>query len=317
MDVVGHVGVVVKVRDILGIKISDEKEQPSPVFCLPKERVGLEYEWEGVRHWTRAMNALAESGTQPPPHATLTSKYYAIHSDHSLRDEGCEWVFRKPYSGTMIISAVEAMDETARIYNFKGSYRTSLHVHLNMQDVDFPHDVTRLGAVYSIVEPFLYDFVGEDRDCCNYCTPWYAHPGHFEAWFNILQDKRLKGLKGPDVIHYSGFFKQGKIHKYSGFNFMSLGDFGTIEFRQAPVTMQKDKVLTWINILMRLKKWVIEHPGITGEQLIVKANTMGPESFLQDVFGSEYKEVVKRTRDINSAFKRGMSTLYHYISLSN
>lgn len=305
-----------KVRDILGLKAYKEQEQPSPLFCLPKERVGLEYEWENTRTYGRAVRAWDENNTPMPSHIVTTRQYFDTHVDGSLRQDGCEWVFKRGYSGTMIVNAVNAMDETARIGEFKGSYRTSLHVHLNMQDVDFPHDVTRMGAVYCMVEPFLYDFVGEDRDCCNYCTPWAAHPGHFETWFSLLNNTYLKAQAQNNIQTYAGQFKHSKAVKYSGLNFFSLGDFGTVEFRQAPVIMQRDKILVWINLLMRLKKWVIEHPSITSEQLVIKVNSMTPEAFLTEVFDSNYKDVTKRTRDIATSYKRGMSTLYHYISLS-
>lgn len=247
-------------------------------------------------------------GVPHPPHIANVQAYFNIHSDGSLRNHGSEFTFKSGYSGTKILAAMTAMDECARIMKFEGSYRTSMHAHLNMHDVTFPQDVFAIGAVYCLAEPFLYDFVGNDRDCCNYCVPWYAHPGHFEQYF--------KTIKGSKAIGLANAFKNSKTYKYSGLNFFSLGDFGTVEFRQAPVTMQKAKIVTWINLIMRLKKWVLEHPGVTGEALIYRAQNLGAEAFLRELFQEDYREAVKMTRDLTSAFKLGMTTLYYFVSIS-
>lgn len=305
-----------KVREILGQQELIEKEQPTPLLCLAKCRIGLEYEWENTYSWRRAFDEIPSD--QLPEHIRRVMDYFTTHADGSLREQGCEWVFKGPYSGTKVVNAVRAMGEMSRILRFTGSYRTSLHVHLDMQDMQFPEDPTRLGALYCIAEPFLYSFVGNQRDSCNYCVPWYNHSQHFDVYLKSVGDSnasRLVAKKQASATIFAQQFKQLKQHKYSGFNFFSLGDFGTVEFRQAPVTMQDDKILTWINLLMRMKKWVMDN-HVSPEEIIVKASKLGPERFLQEVFESNYYDLVRGTRDVHSHFKLGLATLYQYAALS-
>lgn len=299
-----------RVRDILGLQARYAQEQPSPAFCLPSCKIGLEFEWERCRNYLVALEHDSLGTAAVPSHIAEVQKFFNVHADGSLRNHGTEFTFNGGYSGTKILSAVNAMDECSRIMKFEGSYRTSMHVHMDMQDMVFPDDVFSLGAVYCLAEPFLYDFVGNDRDCCNYCVPWYAHPGHFEQYFKALKSPGAKGTQIPNVL------KNSKAFKYSGLNFFSLGDFGTLEFRHAPVTMQKAQIVVWINLIMRLKKWALENRGLTGEALISRAHQMGPEAFLTALFQEDYREAVKRTRDLKSTFKLGLTTLYYFVSIS-
>lgn len=296
-----------KVREILGLIDERLPEQPTPKLILPKCRIGMEYEWENTQDYP--IKGPTQTG-DPDRYKVITEsrKYFQVHNDGSLRQNGNEFVFIGPYYGTKVTDSIDIMDELARVLDFTGSYRTSLHVHLDMQDVSFPKDIERFGGIYSLVEPFLYKFVGNNRDCSNYCVPWYAHPQHFETYFGVIKRYFHAGDAG---IAYA--LKQAKQTKYAGLNFFSLGDFGTVEFRQAPVTMQKDKILAWVNIIMRLKKWVVEKQ-YTPEELITHANKMGPQLLLQEVFEEQYRDVTRMSRDILQDFHIGLATLYQFVA---
>lgn len=300
-----------KVRNMLGLGEAVEQEQPVPDFCLPRCRIGLEYEWENT---TKFIN---EDAPHIPPTVAVgveiagVNKYFNAHIDHSLRVGGMEFTFKEGYSGSRLLRAVKAMGSCSRALGFTGSYRTSLHCHVDMQDTNFPQDVELLGAVYCVVEPFLYQFVGNMRNVCNYCIPWYKHPQQFEYFLGTIRK-----TYSPDAINHNtrmvGALKNGKGSKYSGLNCFSLGDFGTVEYRQAPVTMQEDRIILWINLVMRIKEWVVNHP-MDLPKFVDYCNHRDPSWFIHDVFQSHYQDVVRLSRNLNSDYWNGLETLYQYV----
>jgi len=284
-----------KVKQLIGQSERVEKEQNCPEFCLPKCYIGLEYEWEN-------------SSKIMYPNSFL--QYYSVKSDGSLREGGREFVFKGPLSGTLLLNAINAMDELARAGKFTSSYRTSLHCHMDMCETFYPDDIILLGMLYCITEPFVYRYIGNGRDGCNYCIPWYSHPQHYQVFLEcVAQGKNF------DSSTNGAQLKNSKQFKYSGLNFFSLGDFGTIEWRHAPVNMQRDKIIQWINIIMRHKKFVMEHKNVVPDWLITYAQRRGPLDFLIEVFDQQTKPLLVNTSKLTEDFELGLSTAYHYLSV--
>lgn len=295
-----------KVRHLLGTAEFLEQEQAVPDFCLPKAAVGLEYEWENTKKWPSAEQVEEDVGLAPIVKEVI--KYFDFHVDGSLRVNGMEFTFKGPFSGSKILRATNAMDDCARSLGFTGSYRTSMHVHIDMQDTTFPDDVKQLGAVYCIVEPFLYQFVGNSRNTSNYCIPWYKHPQHFENFLDTITRQHKDGTS--TVLPY---LRSHKGDKYAGLNCFALGQFGSVEYRQAPVTMQRDKILTWINLLMRIKQWTTTNPK-TSVGVLDHCNRIGAYQFLQEVFKTHYADVTRLSRNIEGDVWSGLETLYQYVA---
>lgn len=294
-----------KVSEMLGVPSLLEQEQNCPEICMPKQRVGCEFEWEHAGKFVdEGLNILKY------PKLTNFNKYFVTHSDGSLRHSGCEFVFNGPMAGSRILTALEIMEELSRVYGFSASYRTSLHVHLDMQDVRIPEDIDNYNVLYCIFERFLYKFVGKNRETSNYCVPWYMHPQHFQVYKKVLKNHGATDAGVGLVSH----LKNSKTFKYSGLNMFSLGDFGTIEHRQAPVDMQRDKIITWINILMRPKKWLLAHKNVQGEDIFTYLEKAGPYYFMQEVFQEQFKELWKFSKNPLRDIQEGLDTAYHYLA---
>lgn len=289
-----------KIKQILGKPALPDKEQNCPEFCLPNCYIGMEYEWEK----TAAFKAVGMQGAD-----SKFQDYFGVHNDGSLRNSGMEFVFNGPFAGTNLLTAIKLMDEIARKYSFVSSYRTSLHVHLDMTECNFPEDVYLLGLLYSIFEPLIYKFVGQNRDACNYCIPWYSHPQHYQVFIGAMERK----YENPK--DYAQHLKNSKQYKYSGLNFFSLGDFGTLEWRQAPVDMQKDKIIQWINIIMRHKKYVLDHPKAQPDWLLTYASRQEPLELLTEVFQEQGKLLSRFTRNLRADINLGLETATHYLAL--
>lgn len=297
---------MMNVRTLLGVIERGEQEQPVPEFCLPKCAVGLEYEWEGCDRWPDAHNIVSDYNV--PQTVKDVVNYFNCHVDGSLRGSGMEFTFKGPFAGSKILRATSAMDDASRALGFTGSYRTSMHVHIDMQDTTFPTEVLSLGAVYCVVEPFLYQFVGGGRNTSNYCIPWYKHPQHFENFIDVIKRQHKDGSRGvlPHLQSHKG-------DKYAGLNCFSIGQFGTVEFRQAPVTMQRDKILTWINLIMRIKQWTCANPKKPVD-ILDYVNRTGTTSFLQEVFKSNYVDATRLSRNVEADSWAGLETLYQFVA---
>lgn len=309
-----------KVKNLLKMTAREEREQSTPLLCLPKTYIGLEYEWESTGSFP--FNSHHPPGDYRRPIAEAIHAYFSFHPDGSLRDGGMEFTFKEPYSGTRILSALDAMDAAARAYAFTASYRTSLHCHLDMSELNYPRDAHRFGCLYALVEPLLYRFVGNGRDGCNYCIPWYANSWHYINYAKILRPYK-EAMKAPAPAAIGGVdlgIRLGSelnthraYHKYAGLNMMSLGQFGTVEFRQAPVNMPKDKILLWINIIMRLKKYVVENTWEPGE-LLQTMKSFGSKDFIYRIFDSEAPALLRGTKTLDADLKNGSLTLFHFLS---
>lgn len=306
-----------KVRTLIGVEESMEQEQAVPELCLPRCKIGMEYEWESTSRYPYKPDE-EEDGMGPKgvakqvPSIEDVRKYFSVHVDNSLRFQGMEFTFKGGYSGSKILRSVRAMDACSRALGFTGSYRTSLHVHIDMQDTNFPEDVEQFGAIYCVVEPFLYQFVGAARNVCNYCIPWYKHPQQFENFLSTI--RRTFAADGSMNSRVVQNLRSGKGNKYSGLNCFSLGDFGTVEFRQAPVTMSEAKILMWINLIMRIKEWVVTHP-MTLPKVVDYCNAKGADWLIHDVFQSHYPDAVRLSRNLDADYWNGMETLYQYVSV--
>lgn len=301
-----------KVRSLLGAEEAVEQEQPTPELVLSRNGIGLEYEWENTSKYPTLEQGQTVGSKVPlssPKYPLIAEvhKYFNVHGDGSLRNNGKEFTFKGPYRGSKIVRALVAMDDCSRALEFTGSYRTSLHVHLDMGDLNFPEDLVLFGAVYCVVELFLYNFVGQNRFTCNYCVPWYKHPYHFEQFI-----KTTRAYKDAAVIPA---FKHNKAYKYSGLNCFSLGDFGTVEFRHAPVNMQLPKIITWINIIMRIKQWTQNNHHLSIPRFIDSVIHRSPESMLSEIFQTQYNDVVRGSRNLEADYWNGIETLYQYAAI--
>lgn len=281
------------VMELHGKSPSIRKARGSSVFAIPDGLIGLEYEYEGTNRFDQMYN---------PKVFQKVNEYFECHTDGSLRDGGNEFVLREPLFGEELLQAITVMDEAARSLRFKSSYRTSMHVHLDMERATYPAQVLSVAILYAIAEPFLYKFVGTARDMCNYCLPWYRHDQHFGVFLKGL--KELEGHPGPIVVDK---LRRLKEFKYSGLNFFSLGDYGTLEFRQAPVGMDAVRVIEWVNIIQSLKKYAMGS-NHNYETILSRAFSQPYTEFLSSVFTDHYKSLTRYTARPTEAYNMGLKT---------
>ena len=196
--------------------------------------------------------------------------FWSIKEDNSLRNNGLEfvsWVLvgnQIPYA---VLNLMQALPNEASF-----SQRTSVHIHVNVRDLT-PDDLAKLLLVYLTIERLLYRFVGANRDKNIFCVPLHEL-GMPEKLFTSL--KQI----GREPLY------QTENTRYSGLNFDPCLKFGSVEFRQLHGTRDPVRLLTWINLLLCIRKFAIatEMTALIAEILALNT-TSAYKHYAQKIFG--------------------------------
>jgi hypothetical protein len=98
------------------------------------------------------------------------NRVWSTKEDNSLRNGGCEFV-SQPIMARHAPAALEhLMNDYLDMNICCFSPRTSVHIHLNMQDMT-PDQCVDYIMLYSIFEKQLYKFVGKNRRKNVFCVP--------------------------------------------------------------------------------------------------------------------------------------------------
>jgi hypothetical protein len=202
--------------------------------------------------------------------------------DGSLRNSGREFV-SIPIKGETIpislLSLENLLQKNADCVGHEFSDRTSVHVHMNVRDMT-PQQIKSLIITYLVVEPFLYHYVGGDRAKNIFCVP-------------LTEATLTRRLNGIITSKDEGRFTSqiSDWYKYTGFNLLPILDYGTIEFRHMRGTSDPKTLVTWINLLLSLKKFALSTTLEKLKDEVFELNTSsGYGAFIQNIFGDLYRE---------------------------
>jgi hypothetical protein len=194
--------------------------------------------------------------------------------DGSLRDGGLEFVFNGPVGGVTAMSRLTALGEALEPYQdtIKCSERTSLHVHVDVRDLELDQ-VWSMLLLYGLVEPYLFTVCGEHRADNIYSLAWYK---------GECQLAPLSSLRRIQNYRHTG---DGETFpKYATVNIGALNTFGSLEFRGHEGTATIEQMVLWVNHLLALKEYVLSS-DVSARTLLERSFGMGAEEFLRDVFG--------------------------------
>lgn len=216
----------------------EPEDTPSDMFVLSRCRVGLEYEFENPENVRIPRVELGDD----------LYAHYSPHNDGSLRDGGVEFVFSRPLLGQPLLNALEAMESFIRRVPLVGTYRTSVHVHLDVRNMEF-EELKTLAFLYALNEKYFYNFANQfttaKKELSNYCIPWGSSDS-----YTFAVAEALFGQKAPALLGV----RSRKMERYSGLNFNAIHKFGSIEFRHLPTITNVSALVQFINMAMSLKK---------------------------------------------------------------
>jgi hypothetical protein len=194
--------------------------------------------------------------SRPHPHASVGIEYeienlqvapenlkrWQIDNREGSIINGVELV-SDPVWGTAIGDALAELDEVIRGQKIRPSFRTSVHIHLNILDMEV-EEVRNLIKLYLMYEPALFrqpKCVGRENNI--FCVPAWKSVEVQQSYSALVND--LLGQRGPIRMYLSS--------KYAAMNPNSVRTFGTLEFRHMGGTDDVKEIDEWINILLQLK----------------------------------------------------------------
>lgn len=195
------------------------------LVASPSVYLGLEIEAEKVRNRY---------------HQSYIPGSWNMIQDGSLKDEGSEFV-TVPIHFQYIEMELRRLFAAVPLAHF--SPRTSIHVHMNSRDFTNV-ELKKFLILYLIFERNLYRFSG-DRWLNNFCMPLHGNPQ--------MVISLLKTLDKNDFDCFSWC-------KYYGLNLLPLiGEsgsserIGTVEFRHMIGNKDVEYIMSWCNLILRLK----------------------------------------------------------------
>lgn len=206
----------------------------------------------------------------------VDSKFWMSENDGSLRghypDSKAEFVLKKPIKLEQVVPALEELKENLPDAKFDFSYRTSVHVHLNVQELTFPQIINVIYTYFLLEEPMM-TYCGKGRKANRFCLRLSDAEGLLETINQMIKEGEGSHHMANDNI------------RYSAINLAALNKYGSIEFRGMRGNMDVDVIHTWTRAIVAIKEYAIQFQSPQEIQKQLEAE--GPRSFVSKVFGEE------------------------------
>lgn len=179
------------------------------------------------------------------------SDEFVVHSDGSLRNNGLEFV-TPPVTVEDALGLFKNLHQNLQIRNVSEEFspRTSIHVHVNMSNLD-KDTVRNIILMYALFEEFFFRMTLPERRENIHCVP--------------LTETHL-----PSMYQNSLDVLISKWHKYTALNLKPLKTQGTLEFRHMHGHADDVLLQQWLTLIQKL----VEVGGKTNltEQNLNKVN---------------------------------------------
>jgi hypothetical protein len=217
-----------------------------------------------------------------------TMVYWKEKNDSSLKVNGREFV-SIPVAGHNIDYALAEIKEKITDPDILWSHRTSIHVHTQVLDLSV-QQFHLLISLYAVFEELFFKMVDPTRVGNGYCYH--------------LRDLSPEQTS-PNDQH----------GKYCALNIgTGLRNFGTVEFRHLQGTSDLRLIRRWIQLIVKLQKYVEDVPSDQLRDIIVSLNTTSQYGYLlNDVFGKS--AVLFEGLDLKKAMEDGVIWAKLYLSI--
>lgn len=191
--------------------------------------------------------------------------------DGSLRDNGREFIFKQPFDLGESELALRELRDAFENNNIKpkATNLTSTHIHIDVRDMNVEQLLNFIAALM-VVENDLALASGEDR------------ANNYFALSTSVSDHRKRDL--IKVRNDRGFMlfinKQVREDvRYSGINFNSIAEHGSLEIRYLGGQANPMNVMPWLEFYANLKALVMK--GIDYDKLFSTISEKGTECVIE------------------------------------
>lgn len=170
----------------------------------------------------------------------IQDKNWTCHADGSLRN-GVEYIFNGPKSFEKAEGILQDLEKLLKTppSRVDESFRTSVHVHMNVNNL-WIQELYTLMCVYFLFERPLLQYSGKDRVGNMYCLP----ASNAEYLPLMLIRNLAKGLYLQNIANDN--------LRYSAMNIKAVIDQGSLEFRSFRGTIESKEIMEWVKILRNL-----------------------------------------------------------------
>ena len=205
--------------------------------------------------------------------------YWKTIADGSLRgEESIEYVLSSPVKRKEILKVLKYIKniwKETRCNIDENSPRTSVHIHINVQELSFSNIINYF-CLYSIFEEALVKFCGPTREGNLFCLRLKDADNLIDKLIYIIKKQHWKELSTENI-------------RYSSLNMASIPKYGSMEFRAMRGTTDISLIQTWIYILLRLKDQALNFNKSSDIVSFLSQN--GEEQFLYAILG-KYADLI-------------------------
>lgn len=235
----------------------------------------------------------------------LNTKGWRTEDDGSLRgsfpDQKAEYVFERPLSMTKSVTAIKDLAEHLKDSKLDFSFRTSVHVHLNVQELT-EDQFFNLVYTYFLLENSLSNLWGEERKGNRFCLRLSDCDGLWET---------LVGLFGGGITALKRY-RQEEI-RYSALNLASVYKYGSLEFRGMQGNLNVERLSEWLKILKCMYDFSCKAGTVVDVHNLF--TDVGPAAFVEGIFGKTLSKRVwgeASEREILTSFSLTIDLPYAY-----
>lgn len=200
--------------------------------------------------------------------------------DGSLRglfpESRSEYVLRSPDSIENVMKSVEGLIALGKANKtkFDFSFRTSIHVHMNVQQLT-ANQYLNLVYTYYIIEEALMRYCGDERIGNRFCLRLQDADEINRTIHRLLRDFEHEILRlNMDEI------------KYAALNMAATTRYGSIEFRGMQGNLNPDYIRIWLRALLSLREFACKFDDVTKVHDFFVSTK--PTEFLKDVLQDVY-----------------------------
>ena len=228
----------------------------------------------------------------------VDSPFWKSEDDGSLRgmfpEERCEYILKKPIPAKNVKAVLsdlsKALAANGAVLDF--SYRTSVHVHVNVQELNIDQ-VMNIAYTYLLLEEPLANFCGKQRKGCQFALRLVDAEGLLDYLGNVFEfgDVAIRNIP-KDTI------------RYSAINFEAIQKYGSIEFRGMRGNLDVELLSQWVDILMNIREFAKKYDNPLA--LFKVFRSVGAKGFLAMAIGEDNTKVLTYPR-IEQEIQRNFS----------
>lgn len=237
----------------------------------------------------------------------VTTNGWRTEADNSLRGEfphrSCEWVFAKPLTITDALSALQWLADTQKKNGakFNFSFRTSVHVHVNVQKLT-TDEILNMLYTYFICERVMMKYCAPHRSGNRFCLRLEDAEGMLPF---------LNRLVESDPEQWIARNPHDRI-RYSALNVEALWKYGSLEFRGLEGNMDVERIHNWASAFVNMREFAKKFENIQDVHDFFVKNS--PEAFFRAAVGGVYKSFIYDgyVNDLRRGFSFTIDIPYSY-----